>query len=255
MNEAASFIPMDIVNRSLARYDINPLYGFLCGVVGKQETERLFRLYQVGTGKKWGGCTVFWQIDIDGNVRAGKLMGYDKTTGHRIKEPQSQVTWAHSAMHLQDYHLVQCLFGEHLLRSYPATPVALVESEKTALIMAHFMPDMVWLATGGKNGCFNANAMKVLSGRKAILFPDLGATDEWREKSQILTSICSQVIVSNIIEEAATDEQRAAGLDIADFFLMEPTKQQLLEGMMRRNPEIKRLVDLLGLEVCDEGVP
>lgn len=36
----------------------------------------------------------------------------------------------------------QCLFGEHLLLQYPTKPVAIVESEKSALIASHFMPDL-----------------------------------------------------------------------------------------------------------------
>ena len=58
----------------------------------------------------------------------------------------------------------QCLFGEHLLAyaSSMARTVAIVESEKTALIAALFIPDLVWLATGGMHGCFNSEAMQVL---------------------------------------------------------------------------------------------
>lgn len=41
----------------------------------------------------------------------------------------------------------------------------LVESEKTAVIMSYFIPDYIWLATGGKNGCFNSEAMQVLKNR------------------------------------------------------------------------------------------
>ena len=83
-----SFIPMVFVSKSLSAYKTkNPLYQYLCGVIGEYEVKRIFRLYLVGTGNKWGGCTVFWQIDANGNVRAGKLMGYDSKTGHRIKEP------------------------------------------------------------------------------------------------------------------------------------------------------------------------
>ena len=44
----------------------------------------------------WNGSTVFWQIDVRGNVRAGKIMGYDAETGHWIKEPFKQVNWVHS---------------------------------------------------------------------------------------------------------------------------------------------------------------
>ena len=69
----------------------------------------------------------------------------------------------------------QCLFGEHLLSdtsaAMSAKPVAIVESEKTALVAALFIPDFVWLATGGMHGCFNSEAMQVLKEREVILFP------------------------------------------------------------------------------------
>lgn len=43
-------------------------------------------------------------------------MCYNAETGHRVKEPQAFVSWAHSELKLQDFHLKQCLFGEHLLK-------------------------------------------------------------------------------------------------------------------------------------------
>ena len=46
--------------------------------------------------------------------------------------------------------MTQCLFGEHLLTRYPERIVALVEAEKTAVIGAGFIPEYVWLATGGQ---------------------------------------------------------------------------------------------------------
>ena len=104
------------------------------------------------------GSVVFWQIDRNSNVRAGKIMGYDAVTGHRIKEPFNQVSWVHSVRKVQDFRMKQCLFGEHLLSDNSAVmsakPVAIVESEKTALVAAHFIPDFIWLATGGIHGCF-----------------------------------------------------------------------------------------------------
>ena len=148
--------------------------------------------------------------------------------------------------------MVQCLFGEHLLPSKPSATVALVESEKTALIMTHFMPDLLWLATGGKSGCFNESALQVLKGRKVILMPDLGATEKWKEKSAILKRVCMEVTVFDRLEEIATNEQRKAGLDIADFYLMEPSKQQILQNMIRRNPVVQKFIDVFNLEICED---
>lgn len=248
---ATSYIDNEIMNRTLTVYSINPLYQFLSGILGEKETRRIFLLYKVGTSKKWGGSTVYWQIDHLGRVRAGKIMLYDAANGHRVKEPRNYVSWVHSELHLADFNMKQCLFGEHLLPIFPTKPVAIVESEKSALIATHFMPDFIWLATGGIHGCFKAEVMEVLRGRQVMLFPDLGAYDAWREKSAMLRTICDKVVVSQHIEQAATDEQRTKGLDLADFLLMTDTPTTILQKIIHRHPCLKTLINTLELELVD----
>lgn len=249
---ASTYMDESIMQKSLARYDINPLYQFMVGVMGDKETKRLFEMYHVGTSSKWGGSTVYWQVDSVGRIRTGKVMLYDVKTGHRIKEPRGYVSWAHSEMKLADYQLKQCFFGEHLLFVYPSSMVLLVESEKTAIIGRFFMPDYVWLATGGKNGCFNQEACQALKDRNVMLLPDLGATDKWNTFVPMLKNICSSVTISTLLEDVATDEQRSAGLDIADFLLMEDTKQMILRKMIARNPCLQKLIDAFDLELVEE---
>ena len=249
-----SYLPCAWVELSMQRFDINPLY--LTTVTGKEKTDRLFNIYKVGTSKMWNGATVFWQSNIQDNVRAGKIMGYDATNGHRIKQPFNQVSWVHSVRKIPNFHMRQCLFGEHLLAdaSSSARTVAIVESEKTALVAALFIPDLVWLATGGgMHGCFNSEAMQVLGGHDVVLFPDLKATDEWRRKVQMLQSICKSATCSGLLEEMATDGQREAGLDIADFLLMEDTPQIILARMIELNPALQTFIDTFGLELVNAG--
>ena len=145
-----SFIDRSIMEQTLSHYAINPLYTFLARCMGKEETDRLCSLYRIGTSRKWGGAAIFWQVDYNGRVRTGKIMLYDATTGKRVKHPHSHVCWVHTEMRLKDYHLFQCFFGEHLLPLYPDRKVFVVESEKTAVIASHFMPDVLWVATGEK---------------------------------------------------------------------------------------------------------
>ena len=178
-------------------------------------------------------------------------MGYDAKTGHRLKVPLPHVCWVHTELHLPGFNLCQCFFGEHLLVRYPDKTVFIVESEKTALIAAHFMPDGLWLATGGKNGCFNEKAVRVLAHRDVVLMPDLGATEQWKQKTSMLANVCRSVSVSTVLEDMATDEQRARGLDIADFLLMEDTPQMILQRMIDRNPVLQTLIDELGLELIE----
>lgn len=219
--QPTSYIPNAIMERSFAKYETNNLYLFLVEKLGREKANALSDKYKIGTGKHWNGATVFWQVDIKGNVRTGKVMLYDKLTGHRVKEPFNHITWVHTLIGLKDFQLRQCLFGEHLLNAEKDKTIALVESEKTALIASVFIPEYLWLATGGKNGCFNESAMAVLQNRNVILFHDVGATEDWKEKAGMLEKLHINVSVFDFLETVATEEDISKGLDIADYLLRE----------------------------------
>lgn len=147
-------IPMEYVTRS--RSDDSHLIHFLFSLQKDNEAvlKRVLDDYRIGATRN--GETIFWQIDKDNHVRGGKIIAYNKEDGHRIKD--KGVNWVHSLLKKQgvfnqDWTLTQCLFGEHLLSSSANWDkvVAVVESEKTALICSVQYPDCVWLATGGKS--------------------------------------------------------------------------------------------------------
>ena len=71
--------------------------------------------------------------------------------------------------------------------------------------MSHFIPDHIWLSTGGKNGCFNREAMKILQSMDATLILDLGLIEQWKAKSALLSGICKKVSVSDILERIVID--------------------------------------------------
>lgn len=149
-------------------------------------------------------------------------MRYDLDTGHRIKDPDvhGRITWVHSLMKQSgllpaDWELSQCLFGEHLLPQHPDKPVALVESEKTAIICAGLMPKYLWLATGGKSSI--NDRLLVLAGRKVIAFPDIDGFQEWTEKLAKYQQL--GITVSPILQQNATQEDMAAHIDIADWLI------------------------------------
>ena len=129
---------------------------------------------------------------------------------------------------------------------------AIVESENTALIAARFIKDPLWIATGGMHGCMNEQAVSVLKGRRVTLFPDLGAEDVWRKKLSLFTSVCQSVTMSDILQLNATEEQRRRGLDLADFLLMEESKQMVLEKMIALNQALQLLIDRLDLVLVED---
>ena len=179
-------------------------------------------------------------------------MQYDAETGKRIKEPYARVSWVHTELNLPDFTLGQCFFGEHLL-SDRRKPVAIVESEKTALIASFYIPEYIWLATGGKNGCFNEEHFNVLQGRNVVLFPDLEATEEWKEKCARMRKKNIHVEVSDYLERNATEEERIGGYDIADYLIKVQTSEAVLQSMIRKNPVLQTLIDTFGLELVSFG--
>lgn len=205
---------------------------FLASVIGRENTLKAVRDYRIGVTKSRD--VIFYQIDIEGRCRTGKIMKYNSMTGHRIKDENvgGKITWVHSILkkssnpklRLPDrWDLTQCLFGEHLLKQYPFKNVAIVESEKTAVICSSFWPEYVWLATGGKSQL--NSRLQVLKGRKIVAFPDVDGYQEWNDKLSQLREL--DIMVSDVLEKSATDEDRDNHVDIADLLIRQYQKEHI----------------------------
>ncbi|MCW3118663.1 MAG: hypothetical protein JWM28_2745, partial [Chitinophagaceae bacterium] len=215
------FLPFDIMNRSVCGHKQCNLYPYLEKLFRKDIASSLCENYFIGKNKD--GDTVFWQVDIDANVRQAKVIQYDPETGRRNKETGAYFA-GKKILNKEDANFKQCLFGEYLLTlpDNAGRTVAIVESEKTAIIASVYYPGFIWLATGGKHGAkwTEASVSKVLNGRRVILFPDLGAYDSWKAKGLLMAAVAGcQVAVSDILERSANDEEKIKGLDLVDYLL------------------------------------
>jgi hypothetical protein len=210
------FIPDEIMRASFTAYERNNFALWLCRVFGPSKALELSLAYRIGTSKHWPGAAVFWQVDDAGRIRRGKVMLYNAETGRRVKEPGNMIAGVHWLLKMPDRKPEPCLFGLHLAAADRSKPVAVVESEKSAIIGAGFVDAFIWTATGGK-GSLNRVMLEPLQGRRIVLFPDLGAAESWREKVGGLPG----VTVSDVLEQRASAEDRAAGLDVADYLLRE----------------------------------
>ena len=155
-------------------------------------TEQLARahetlwMYCVGGWKD--GRVVFWQIDHDGHPRAAKLMRY-LPDGHRDKHAHPGWIYNQEGCRQQlnpDRHeVMKPLFGSHLLAKYTNAVVNIVESEKTAVIMANYYgkpEEQLWLACGGLQH-LRLESMQPLidQGRTIWLWPDKDGREAWQE--------------------------------------------------------------------------
>ena len=225
-------ITTDIINSSVNPSIDSDFTLFLSSLIGREKTLKVIKDYFIGVTKNRD--VIFYQIDKEGRCRTGKIMKYNRVTGRRIKDENigGKITWVHSILKQSinpklrlpdDWTLTQCLFGEHLLKKYPFKNVAIVESEKTALICSSFWPEYLWLATGGKSQL--NDRLQVLKGRKIVAFPDVDGYQEWKEKLSQIQDL--DITVSDILEKSATEEDRINHVDIADLLIRQHRKEYI----------------------------
>ncbi|MGC1631275.1 MAG: DUF6371 domain-containing protein [Gelidibacter sp.] len=212
-----SFVDVEVMQKSKASKNPNYFIDYLTSLWDLDTALYLADKYNIGTSKLWQGATVFWQVDKNNNVRSGKIMLYNASNGKRVKEPYNHINWVHSALKLDSFNLEQCYFGEHLLNEYKSKPVAIVESEKTAIISSVYLPEFIWLACGSAN---NLNEVKTrcLKGRNVVLFPDLKCYELWNDKIPQLTSLAT-FRTSTLLNDKATETEKEQGLDLADYLV------------------------------------
>lgn len=168
------FVDKEIVEATFNQYKTNVFYMWLVKLFGAEVADNLRTDYNIGTAK--GNGVIFWQEDRNGNVRTGKVMYYHPN-GKRIKERNS---WFLHSRIKEDFNYRQCFFGLHL--TTPDKPVALCESEKTAILMSVFMPEYTWVASGGSE-MLNLQRLNELP-RLDMVFADHGQFKKWEHKTR-----------------------------------------------------------------------
>ena len=222
-----------------------------CGYLSEEQMQRAAQRYRLGASRDGG--VIFWQIDEHEVLHDGKMMHYrpDCHRDHDRKPSWVSYHLRRSGLLPEDWKSEHCLFGLHQLSEEffaeqsgkaerrvkseeglarrpegesqfaTARTIAVVEAEKTAVIMSEVKPEYLWLATGGKTELSVAR-LKPLAGHRVILFPDTDETGEtyreWYEVAEAATDVFGRPFtVSSILEQQATKAQKAAKIDIVDL--------------------------------------
>ena len=197
------------------------------GYLTQEQMNHAALRYHLGMSRDGG--VIFWQIGFLNEMYEGKIMYY-RSDCHR--DHDHLPTWVLSELHnfylrdnpelifaLQSTH---CLFGMHLLDEPGRSPVAVVEAEKTAVIMSEIYTDFLWMAAGGMNE-LTPTKLFPLKGRKIILFPD---TDEEGLAYANWYKICREserflehpIYLSSLLEQKASPDQKRRKIDILDYY-------------------------------------
>lgn len=265
-------IPDEVVKQSLGHYEQNQFAQLLRKQFGQTQADALLQQFRIGTSARWPGACVFWLTDEQQRTRSGQVVLFadDWHKAQYTNREGNQKRCISSVSHglllryrqrqqtppdwLTDYDANAprwpILFGLHQLATAPANkPIAVVEAPKTAVIGSAMIPAYVWMAVGALS-YLNAERLAPLQGRPVVLFPDLSnngtAFAQWSRVADELNARGYQISVSDYLESKATEQQKQAGLDLADFLLM-PDRSR---PHWLRNGEII-YGDVLAVEPCD----
>ena len=206
------FIDKDLMQATFNEFKSNVFFMWLVKMFGIEKAYQLQEAYNIGTAK--GGGTIFWQQDREQNIRTGKVIYYN-SNGKRNKD---RMSWFVHKKIREDFNYRQCFFGLHLTTL--DKPVALCESEKTAIIMSVFEPEYTWIASGGSE-MINDERLFELP-RLDKVFADNGQFEKWERKTRAFEPEMD-ISVDNAVNNGILKE----GDDILDLYLAREKKNEL----------------------------
>lgn len=235
----------------------------------RKRIDEVLRMYHVGhsTVQHRHEFTLFWQIDERQRVRTGHLMKYGEN-GHRVKKDADGycTDWIHSILMRRrnaddpwpfpqfynpdkEEHRTT-LFGLHLLNDYPDADICIVESEKTALLMAIAYGNhrkQLWMASCGMTNITRDRLRPIIEQkRRVVLYPDRDGVERWKKQAAGLEYDRVMVDARPVTEWWQEGDGEKA--DIADIVVNRINKKKVTE-----KPGVKLLIDRLGLEVCENS--
>jgi hypothetical protein len=244
------------VSQSGRKFTQNNFVQFLKTLFTPDDVKNVILKYLIGTSNYWNGATVFWQIDNNEKVRHGKVMLFNFETGKRQKRADgtAYISSVRSILKLQNFNLCQCLFGLHLINESNHKTIAVVEGEKTAVLMSVFKPQYIWVATGMKGG-FKYENLKPIKDYKIIAFPDKSEFNDWHNKAIELNVVGFNINVSDWLEQTDYND----GTDLADVYIDEVANvapeairqltatEIIVNRIAEHTPEIRLLIETFDL--------
>jgi len=239
--------------------------------------------YHVAHGRN--GHTIFWQLDEGGHVRTGKMMKY-REDGHRDKQSPWNFDWIHSTLergtpqrddhgqimrdengdviydteafrHLYDIEKQEAritFFGMHLTQQYRRATIKLVESEKTAILMAIAYgnnPQDLWMACGGLEMITRERLQPLIDqGRRIILYPDRDGIAKWKAKAKQINYDGLHVDTDPVLKWwRPEDGDKADIADVVVRMLNNAKPLKTIQEVKAHMPETKQLIENLNLDI------
>ena len=210
--EAAFIIP---TRRMVEKCRCNKFDFFLpfidAGLLTTEQMHSACERYMLGRSRK--GLPIFWMIDEMGAVHDGHIDNQWVSVMLRRRNPELLDCW----------RTVHCLFGLHLTTLDIDKPVAIVESEKSAVLLSEFYPECNWLATVYPVN-FTIDQLEPLRENTVTLFPRTDSTMTsylvWHDMAEkARDAYHMDISCSDFLEIHATAEQKERKIDLVDYLV------------------------------------
>lgn len=226
IQKPTSYIDQYYLTQSLNK-EVNNFLKFLNNRFTSNQVKTITDRLPIGNSKRWGGSTIFWQVDENLKIRSGKVLKYDPITGERDKTKND---WVHAILQrknkIKEFKLTQCLYGLNQinridLRRNKLPTIVIVESAKTASIMTALCPQSIWMSTEGLSG-LNKTKLQPIKRFPIILFPDLPKKDQnpYEKWSNIISPLNQNgynIRISDLLIKKSNELGLIPGADLADY--------------------------------------
>lgn len=183
---------------------------------GKLTIEQMYHAAQrYYLGKTKSGQPIYWMIDdmltpLDAHIGNGWI-----STLLKHREPL-----------LESWTVQHCLFGLHLINASETSlsyPIAIVESEASAIVLSELFPERIWLAYATVSHLV-PELLAPLKGRTVTIYPSTDPSMNtymfFRDYANDVSSLYDlDLTIDETLEENASDSQKERCIDLLDFLL------------------------------------
>ena len=160
-------------------------------------------------GKTRSGIPMFWMIDDMNTPLDAHIGNRWISTLLKNREPL-----------INSWHVTHCLFGLHLL-AHAESPISIVESESSAIVLSALFPETIWLAYATPTHLV-PDLFAPLEGHIVTIYPNTDPTLSTYLFFQDLVSLTLQrydldITVSPLLEDNVTADQKARCIDLLDY--------------------------------------
>lgn len=232
------FIDAEVVACTLGGFKNNNFVKWLTNLIGVEASKKVINRFCIGTSKTNG--TIFWTIDQNLRICRPKVF-YFNLDGHRDKNTPPLVPSGYT----RNSGYLPCLFGLHQINEKygQQKPIALVESEKSAVLGFHAFKKFNFLGLGGAT--LSRAKAEPLKGNQIVIVPD--ADIAGREGAVKTRERLAELGIHANICDLFPDKD--SGYDIADF-LADSMMEKTIDKMKSKNPAVKTLVEKFEFEEC-----